>query len=123
MERDGNDLIVTIIATGATMTVSDQFKTVLAGTGQPEGREAGCYSIEFATDGTFSLEDLAADIMLGPIIGTSGNDIMTGTLLADVINGGDGNDKLYAYGYVSPDTLNAEPVTVRHILTRASGLT
>lgn len=106
MERDGNDLIVTVTATGATMTVTDQFKTVLADTGQPESREAGFYSIEFATDGTFSLEDLAADIISAPIVGTSGNDVVTGTLLADVINGGDGNDKLYAYGYGSGDTLN-----------------
>jgi len=106
MERDGNDLIVTVIATGATMTATDQFKTALSDTGQPESREAGFYSIEFATDGTFSLEDLAADIISAPIVGTSGNDIVTGTLLADVINGGDGNDTLYVYGYGSPDTLN-----------------
>jgi len=98
MERDGSNLIVTVTATGATMTVVDQFP---AG-----GYGYGLGAIEFATEGTFSIDQLVGDIFSPPINGTSGNDALWGTMLQDVINGGDGDDELHSVGYALPDTLN-----------------
>jgi Ca2+-binding RTX toxin-like protein len=82
--RDVNDLVVTIIDTGETMRISDQFK----------------YSNWFAwwdverfefADGTVMTDVQIAASILG---GTPGDDNLIGTFRSDLLDGGAGNDIL-----------------------------
>jgi Ca2+-binding RTX toxin-like protein len=103
--RSGRDLIITIIATGETLTVSNQFFDY-TGNFYREGHEA-INQINFA-DGSFITADalwhtlpndngyieLFANNTDVSIVGTSVNDQIQANDLSNVINGGAGNDIL-----------------------------
>ena len=113
ISRSGDNLILSIVATGDKLTVLSYFNT----------DATGAYKVEFIkfTDGT--VWDVAKVKALS-LLGSNANDILTGYATADVIeglsgidsiygragndslNGGDGND--YLYGEDGNDTLIGE---------------
>jgi len=109
LSRDHRDLTITITATGETFTVIDQFKI-----GEPDEYggmaiyEQGLEYIQFETDGTLDIDGFGALATAGPIDGTSGDDTIISSRFVDTINGGKGNDTLYAYGTVEGDYLNGD---------------
>ncbi|WP_299328397.1 calcium-binding protein [Parasphingopyxis sp.] len=90
-ERIGDDLVITVTATGDTVTVLGQFADVVplaADVVLSDNR--GIEEIQFADGGLMELPDIA--IAVGE--GTAGNDVMEGTMHTDVFQGRAGNDTL-----------------------------
>lgn len=82
------DLLVTIIASGETLRISNQFSYNWS-------QRYGVDRLVF-DDGT--VLDRPALMALAPIMGTDGNDSLTGTYGADVMDGGLGDDVLKGNG-------------------------
>lgn len=101
----------------ARLRLLDETGRFLAETGNIETPADGTLSYTATTTGTFFLEtsasssdlvggyQLAASVMMGPIIGTPGNDTLDGTDAADTIDALAGDDVLRGLG--GDDTLNA----------------
>jgi Ca2+-binding RTX toxin-like protein len=89
MARVGNDLVITITATGETVRVVNQFApVVLLGSDNIISSNKGVEDIQFA-DGTI-MEAPQIAIAVGQ--GTSGNDHLVGTMHTDVLQGMAGDD-------------------------------
>ena len=89
--RDGDDLLITVTATGETVRVTGQFAPVVPlGSDVLLSSNKGVEDIQFA-DGTV-ME--IPEIMVAVGTGTSGNDSMVGTMHSDAFLGGLGNDTL-----------------------------
>ena len=85
---DINDVIVTIIATGETVTLVDL----------TDGNHIGIEHIDFA-DGTSIFGSKAEIGPIATIVGTDGNDVINGSnSINDVINGGRGDDVINGGG-------------------------
>lgn len=95
MTKSGNDLIVTITATGETITVKNRFNVGTHGDGD------GVEFIRF-DDGTV-VEVLGGELAEMIRTGTSGADTLSGWGLRDTLIGGDGEDTLDGNG--GDDTL------------------
>ncbi|MBK8816867.1 MAG: calcium-binding protein [Methylococcaceae bacterium] len=91
--RSGDNLILSIVATGDKLTVLSYFNT----------DATGAYKVEFIkfTDGT--VWDVAKVKALS-LLGSEANDILTGYATADVIEGLGGTDSIY--GRAGNDSLN-----------------
>jgi len=76
--RSGNDLIITIDATGERLTVSNQFNGAI-----------GIELVQFADGSTLNRSQIAASVWT---VGTSGNDSIYGTTGNDKFDGLGGND-------------------------------
>ena len=91
MARDGNDLLITVIATGETVRVVGQYAPVV-----PQGVDIflssnkGVEDIQFADGTIYENSDMAVAVGKG----TSGNDQLTGTMHSDVLQGLAGDDIL-----------------------------
>ncbi len=83
--RKGVNLEITILATGDVITIDEQWINPNA--------YWGFEKIEFA-DGTFWDRSIIMAIDVAPIVGTSGNDVLTGTSGHDVFECGPGDDRL-----------------------------
>lgn len=84
---DNNDLLITVNATGETITVDDHFVSV----------QKGLEQIEFADSTVINRIDIANGTIV-PITGTSGNDSLNGTSSADTFDGAGGDDTLTGFG-------------------------
>ena len=87
----GNDLLITIIATGETVRLDEQFYSPATGYGFEE--------IVFADGTIWDRIDIAAQIIIGTSLaevlnGTANNDTISGLAGDDILNGNDGNDLL-----------------------------
>ncbi|MGN7932723.1 calcium-binding protein, partial [Sphingopyxis sp. 22461] len=91
MARDGNDLLITVIATGETVRVVGQYAPVI-----PQGVDIflssnkGVEDIQFADGTIYENSDMAVAVGKG----TPGNDQLTGTMHSDVLQGLAGDDIL-----------------------------
>ncbi|MBY3425447.1 hypothetical protein HFN86_35625 [Rhizobium laguerreae] len=83
--RKGVNLEITILATGDVITIDEQWINPSA--------YWGFEKIEFA-DGNFWDRSIIMAIDVAPIVGTSGNDVLTGTSGHDVFECGPGDDRL-----------------------------
>lgn len=83
--RSSNDFIITVVSTGETITLTDQF----AGTGTAFER------IEFADDQVWGVSDIAAH---SDIVGTSGDDTLVGAAGSETLIGLGGNDTVQGLG-------------------------
>lgn len=83
---DSNDLLITINATGETITVDDHLISVAKGLEQ----------IEFADSTVMNRTDIANGTII-PITGTSGNDVLGGTSAPNTFDGLGGDDTLTGY--------------------------
>ncbi len=91
MARDGNDLLITITATGETVRVLGQFAPVtILGADYLLSSNKGVEDIQFSNGTIYEASDIA--IAVGK--GTAGNDQLTGTMHSDVLQGLAGNDLL-----------------------------
>jgi Ca2+-binding RTX toxin-like protein len=89
--RSGADLLITVTATGETVTVTGQFADVTPGGADLIlSSNKGVEDIQFA-DG--SVMEMPA-IMIAVGTGTDGNDHLIGTMHSDALTGGKGNDLL-----------------------------
>ncbi|WP_132408400.1 calcium-binding protein [Neorhizobium sp. S3-V5DH] len=82
--RSGVSLIMTVVATGQTIFINNQFN-------QQDGGYWGIEKIEFAGGSSWNLAQIND---VGWIRGTSGNDSLTGTWRQEILSGGSGNDSL-----------------------------
>jgi Ca2+-binding RTX toxin-like protein len=103
LSRTGNNLIITVTATGETITDTNRFVT------PSDGR--GIEAISFSDGITWTLSDINSRV--ANITGTNGVDAITGTVGDDIIfglggndaiNGGSGNDTISGGG--GSDTLD-----------------
>jgi hypothetical protein len=83
----GADLVLTVLATGKTVTVQREFAN-----GGP------LKQITFSDGVSWSQQDVLNRLAAGPIFGTPGNETVTGTSHADIIDGIAGNDTLVGGG-------------------------
>ena len=91
LERDGNDLLITVIATGETVRVLGQFAPVVAlGSDVLISSNKGVEEIQFADGTVFEIPE----IMTAVGTGSDGDDHMVGTMHSDVLIGGLGDDLL-----------------------------
>ncbi|MEL6708798.1 MAG: calcium-binding protein, partial [Pseudomonadota bacterium] len=89
--RVGADLVLTVTATGETVTVLGQFADVVPLSSDVIiSNNRGIEEIQFADGVVMELPDIA--IAVGE--GTSGDDVMHGTMHTDVFQGREGNDLL-----------------------------
>ena len=89
--RVGSNLVLTVAATGDTVTVLGQFADVVALSSDVIiSNNRGIEEIQFADGAIMELPDIA--IAVGE--GTSGDDVMQGTMHTDVFQGRAGNDLL-----------------------------
>lgn len=90
--RSGNDLRITVKATGEILTVQDQFPTSTTG--------YGIEKVVFADGTVWGRSQIESATSV--ITGTTGNDTLMGTAGSDTLDGGIGNDILN--GGVGSDT-------------------
>jgi Ca2+-binding RTX toxin-like protein len=91
LERDGDDLLITVAATGETVRVTGQFADVVPlGSDVLLSSDKGVEEIQFADGTVFEIPQ----IMTAVGTGTSGDDHMEGTMHSDVFLGGLGDDLL-----------------------------
>ncbi|HTU12058.1 MAG TPA: calcium-binding protein [Allosphingosinicella sp.] len=89
--RDGDDLLITVIATSETVRVIGQFAAVVPlGSDLLISTNKGVEEIQFADGDVYEIPE----IMIAVGAGTSGNDQMTGSMHSDVLQGGLGDDLL-----------------------------
>jgi Ca2+-binding RTX toxin-like protein len=89
--RDGDDLLITVTATGETVRVLGQFADVVALAADVLlSSNKGVEDIQFADGTVFEIPEIMSAVGTG----TSGNDHMTGTMHSDVFLGGLGDDLL-----------------------------
>ena len=116
LRRSGDSLVLFINDTSDTLTVSKWFAD-----------ESGTYQVEQIQfgDGTVWDVDTIKQMVL---VGTSGNDVLTGYSTADTISGLEGNDRLYGRagddildGGAGNDSLYGETGNDTYIFGRGSG--
>jgi Ca2+-binding RTX toxin-like protein len=91
LERDGNDLLITVTATDETIRVTGQFAPVVPFSSDILlSTNKGVEEIVFADGEVMSIPD----IMIAVGQGTAGNDLLVGTMHSDALQGGLGNDTL-----------------------------
>ena len=91
MARDGNDLLITVIATGETVRVVGQYAPVVPhGVDLFVSSNKGVEDIQFSDGTIYENSDMAVAVGKG----TSGNDQLTGTMHSDVLQGLAGDDIL-----------------------------
>ncbi|HYI49486.1 MAG TPA: calcium-binding protein [Allosphingosinicella sp.] len=91
LARDGNDLLITVTATGETIRVLGQFAAVVPiASDLLLSSDKGVEEIEFADGTLFGIPQIMSAVGTG----TSGDDHMTGTMHSDVFLGGPGDDLL-----------------------------
>jgi len=89
--RDGNDLLITVTATGESVRVTGQFAPVVALSSDVLlSSDKGVEEIQFADGTVYEIPQ----IMTAVGTGTDGNDHMVGTMHSDVFLGGLGDDLL-----------------------------
>ena len=89
--RDGNDLLITVTATGETVRVTGQFAPVVALSSDVLlSSDKGVEEIQFADGTVYEIPQ----IMTAVGTGTDGNDHIIGTMHSDVLIGGMGDDLL-----------------------------
>jgi Ca2+-binding RTX toxin-like protein len=91
LERSGNDLLITVTATGETVRVIGQFAPVVPLAADVLlSSNKGVEDIQFADGTIYEIPE----IMTAVGTGTDGNDHIVGTMHSDVLIGGLGNDRL-----------------------------
>ena len=91
MARDGNDLLITVTATGETVRVTGQFAPVVPlGSDVLLSTDKGVEDIQFADGSIMEIPQIMAAVGQG----SSGDDHMVGTMHSDVFTGGLGDDLL-----------------------------
>jgi len=89
LERSGNDLLITVKATGETVRVTGQFAPVVPiGSDLLLSSDKGIEDIQFADGSIMELPEIMAAVGKG----TDGNDHLVGTMHSDVLTGGKGDD-------------------------------
>ena len=92
ISRNGVDLVVTVTATGETITVQNQYATpVLAQSGRQASANWGIEDIQFADGSIFEAVEIGEAVGRGV---DGQDDILEGTAFDDQLNGGTGNDTL-----------------------------
>lgn len=91
LARDGNDLLITVTATGESVRVAGQFAPVVPLSSDVLlSTNKGVEEIQFADGTVFE----TPEIMSAVGTGTDGDDHMIGTMHSDVLMGGLGDDRL-----------------------------
>ncbi|MEP7007768.1 MAG: calcium-binding protein [Sphingomonas bacterium] len=91
LERSGDDLLITVKATGETVRVTGQFAAVVAiGSDLLLSSDKGIEDIQFADGSIMELPEIMAAVGKG----TDGNDHLVGTMHSDVLTGGKGDDQI-----------------------------
>jgi Ca2+-binding RTX toxin-like protein len=91
LERSGNDLLITVKATGETVRVLGQFAPVVPISSDVLlSSNKGVEDIQFADGTVYEIPE----IMTAVGTGTDGDDHLVGTMHSDVLIGGLGNDRL-----------------------------
>lgn len=85
-----NDLVITVVATGETITVQSQFQNSSLG--------YGIDRVEFAGGEVWNRAAILANSPPPAQVGTPGDDSLSGSNLDDTFTGGLGNDSLYGGG-------------------------
>lgn len=102
LERSGNDLLITVIATGETVRVTGQFAPVVAqGSDILLSTNKGVEDIQFADGTIFEIPEIMTAVGQGTddadhMIGTMHSDVLIGGKADDVLEGGDDAD-LYVF--------------------------
>ncbi|MEO1159087.1 MAG: calcium-binding protein, partial [Pseudomonadota bacterium] len=92
LARNGVDLVVTVNATGETITVQNQYATpILAQSGRQASANWGIEDIQFADGSIFEAVEIGEAVGRGV---DGQDDILVGTAFDDQLNGGTGNDTL-----------------------------
>ncbi|MEO9877380.1 MAG: calcium-binding protein [Anderseniella sp.] len=92
MARNGVDLVVTVTATGETITVQNQYTTPdFAQSGRQVSANWGIEDIQFADGSIFEAVEIGEAVGRGV---DGQDDILDGTAFDDQLNGGTGNDTL-----------------------------
>ncbi|MDH4651395.1 MULTISPECIES: S-layer family protein [unclassified Pseudomonas] len=86
--RYGNDLVLTVLGTGETLTVSQHFLSA----------DFGIDRIQFADGSRWNGSTILANLYYPTVVPTEGADIINGNPIADVLLGLGGNDTLYGNG-------------------------
>lgn len=91
LTRQGNDLLVTVTATGETVRVTGQFAPVVPLSSDVLlSTNKGIEEIQFADGTVFEMPEIMSAVGTG----TDGSDHMVGTMHSDVLLGGLGDDRL-----------------------------
>jgi len=91
LSRDGNDLLITVIATDETVRVTGQFAPVVPlGSDVLLSSDKGIEDIQFADGSIMEIPEIMAAVGKG----SDGDDHMVGTMHSDVLTGGKGDDLL-----------------------------
>src|SRR3989344_2943846 len=94
LTRMGNDLVLTVLATGETITVSQCFLDA----------DHAIDRIQFADGSSWGVSEALANLYYPPVVPTNGADVINGNPTDDTLLGLGGNDTLY--GNSGNDTLD-----------------
>lgn len=94
LTRIGNDLVLSILTTGETLTVSQHFLDA----------DHAIDRIQFADGSRWSASDILANLFYPPVVPTNGADVINGNPGDDILLGLGGNDTLLGNG--GNDTLD-----------------
>ncbi|MFK0087405.1 putative Ig domain-containing protein, partial [Pseudomonas sp. NPDC090755] len=94
LTRIGNDLVLTVLATGETLTVSQCFLDA----------DHAIDRIQFADGSRWGATEALANLYYAPVAPTAGADVINGNPTDDTLQGLGGNDTLYGNG--GNDTLD-----------------
>ncbi|EJN19086.1 VCBS repeat-containing protein, partial [Pseudomonas sp. GM78] len=94
LTRIGNDLVLSVLATGETITVSQCFLDA----------DHAIDRIQFADGSTWGVSEALANLYYPPVVPTNGADVINGNPTDDTLQGLGGNDTLYGNG--GNDTLD-----------------
>ncbi|MGH8330053.1 MAG: cadherin-like domain-containing protein, partial [Pseudomonas sp.] len=94
LTRMGNDLVLTVLATGETLTVSQCFLDA----------DHAIDRIQFADGSSWGVSEALANLYYPPVVPTNGADVINGNPTDDTLLGLGGNDTLYGNG--GNDTLD-----------------
>jgi len=92
--RIGNDLVLTLLASGETLTVSQHFRDA----------DHAIDRIQFANGTRWNAADILANLYYPPVTPTQGADVINGNPTDDLLSGLGGNDTLFGNG--GNDTLD-----------------
>ena len=94
LTRIGNDLVLSVLATGETITVSQCFLDA----------DHAIDRIQFADGSIWGVSEALANLYYPPVVPTNGADVINGNPTNDTLQGLGGNDTLYGNG--GNDTLD-----------------